>query len=336
MDDTSVFKKRSLLLTVDTEFSTHFGTVGVWGKIGGKKYGLTKIIEILNRHKLKATFFVDVYQKTDEMEKACDYIQQHGHDIQLHTHPNWLYDRNRENIQKYSFEEQCEIIAYGKEKLRQWTGRIPVAHRAGDFGANDLTLQALAQNQIECDLSYFWEWKDCNLNRKYNLYNQLSRINGVLEIPTTCFHSQGFGVSKTIRLIDINEPFSLLKELLAELVRLDYRTIVVVLHSFSLIQWNESRYKNHSARRIYWPNDANIHKLDNFFRLIRREKSLRICTVSEYFSALQDHIVLKNNPEVIPHIRLPNTLKRITRSIFYRFMNRFYYLPVAAKRIRWR
>jgi peptidoglycan/xylan/chitin deacetylase (PgdA/CDA1 family) len=301
--------------------------MGVWGAIGEKKFGLPQIIEMCDRHGLKATFFVDAYQHPAEMEKACHFILRRGHEIQLHTHPNWHYDRKRENLQKYSFEEQCEIIAYGIKKLREWTGTAPVAHRAGDFGANENTLKALAQNQIQADFSYFWRWKDCDLNQQFELKNQLARIHSVLEIPTTCFHSPGFGFSKTFRLIDIYEPFSLLKKVLAEMLRLDYRTMVVVLHSFSLIQWNNFPYKNFPTRRIYWPQHSNIRKLDHFLRLLHREHAVQVVTVTEYLSCCRNPVAQLNNPTEIPRVGLPNTLNRISRSIGKWFVNRFYHLP---------
>jgi len=301
--------------------------VGVWGEIEGTRYGLNRIIEICNRNELKATFFVDAYRHPAEMARACELILQHGHDIQLHTHPNWHYDRRRENLQKYSFEEQCEIIAYGVQKIREWTGVTPVAHRAGDFGADENTLKALAVNQIQADFSYFWQWKDCGLNRPFDLKNQLVRIHSVLEIPTTCFHSRGFGYSKTFRLIDVHEPAFVLRKVLAELLQLDYHTIVVVMHSFSLIQWNVSRYQNYSARQIYWPVHSNIRRMNRLLHWLKQEPAFQVVTVKDYLAACRNPEISLNNPIDIPRVGLVQTLNRISYTLGRWVLNRYYHLP---------
>ena len=143
--------KTIVLITIDTEFSTHKDDVGVVGRIDGKDYGVARLVELLDKYHMKATWFIDVYTSKKQYLPAfintCRKLQDHGHDLQLHTHPNGLYDPKRGSMQDYSLAEQIEIIARGKKIFMEWLGREPFAHRAGDWGANHNTLKALQANR---------------------------------------------------------------------------------------------------------------------------------------------------------------------------------------------
>lgn len=315
---------RYILLTVDTEFSNHKGTLGVWGEIHGQKYGLTKIIELCNRYGVKATFFVDVYQKEREIRRACELIKENGHDIQLHTHPNWLYDRKRENLNHYSFNEQCEIIRYGKEKLTDWVGQVPTVHRAGDFALNADIFGALKANGIFYDFSYFHQWPECQVTSPLNLKNSVTEIDSVLEIPVTCFRVINFGLSKIPHLIDINESFALLSELFDHLEKKDFRTIVIVLHSFSFLGYNETPCRSIPRRHIYWPLENNIQNFDKLLAMLTKRDSFRFVTAREYVSIarlLPENVM---NPDIIPLIGLKNSMNRLFIRAGRKLCDRFY------------
>lgn len=291
-----------VILSIDTEFSTHKDNLGIWYEINGERYGLRKILAICQEYGIKATFFVDVYQKEREIRKACDQILEQDHEIQLHTHPNWCFDQNRQNLACYNLEEQCEIIAYGKRKLLEWTGIAPMAHRAGDFGADENTLQALEKNEIFSDFSYYWDWPDCKVSRKFNLRNQVTWIKSILEVPVTCFYMPGFNGFVKYRLVDINEPFFLLKHLFQEFKSNLMRTIVITLHSFSFIGYNERKIGKYAYRQLYWPLKQNIKKFHKLLNLIRSDNSFQCVTASEFYKIAQKNIDIVQNPVDIPTI----------------------------------
>ncbi len=299
--------QHNVILTIDTEFSTHKDNLGIWCEFDGQKYGLTKILEICQEYGVKATFFVDVYQKEREIRRACDQILAQGHEIQLHTHPNWCFDRNRQNLSRYTLAEQTEIIAFGKQRLIEWTGIVPTAHRAGDFGVNLDTLKALQNNQIFNDFSYYWNWPDCELSQQIDLKNQVTRLNSILEVPVTCFYMPGSNGFVNYRLIHINEPFFLLKYLFQEFKRIHMQTIVITLHSFSFINCNERRIGKFSPRQIYWPLKQNVLKFHRLMKLIKSDKDFKCITAGEFCKIANKDIDLVKNPVEIPAVDPPMT-----------------------------
>jgi peptidoglycan/xylan/chitin deacetylase (PgdA/CDA1 family) len=304
-------RKHNVILTVDTEFSTHKGLMGVWGNIGKCQYGIPKLIEIFNKHRIKATFFIDVYQKESEIRRAGEFILKHGHDLQLHTHPGWKYGRKRENMNYYNFDEQCEIIHYGKACLKSWFGSVPVSHRSGDFALNPMTLSALQENHIFSDFSYFYQWPDCQLNQMIDLKNKVVQFDKVYEIPVTCFYSPGMKISHSYRLIDINEPYPLLINLFQLLKKLNFKTIIIVLHSFSLIGCNEFHSGSLGPREAYWPLGNNIKKLERLLHFLKNDNSFCFRTVKEYFALLKTGIDGVTNPDLVPRINIVYTLHRL-------------------------
>src|SRR5262249_9947453 len=98
--------RTNVYLTVDTEHSMG----GAWDNaalrpvpaerhiychIGGKDNGIGWICDELERHKFRATFFAEVFCSlvfgVDATRSWCQYLLQHGQDVQLHTHLNYYY-----------------------------------------------------------------------------------------------------------------------------------------------------------------------------------------------------------------------------------------------------
>ena len=88
-------KKTIVTITVDTEFSTHKEDMGIFGRIGNQEYGVPKLLELLDGHGFKATFFLDVYTNKkgylDSFKEICRELKHKGHDLQLHTHPDGMF-----------------------------------------------------------------------------------------------------------------------------------------------------------------------------------------------------------------------------------------------------
>src|SRR5262245_20623091 len=65
----------------------------VWGEVRGKSEALGFITRTLDRHKLRATFFVETahlaYFSDGVMGSCARQLHQAGHDVQLHLHPGW-------------------------------------------------------------------------------------------------------------------------------------------------------------------------------------------------------------------------------------------------------
>lgn len=129
--------------------------------------GITHKLELLSKYDQKAVFFVDpmpaLIWGVAAIEDIVGPILDAGQDVQLHCHTEWLAlapNRNLvdgktgHNIADFTFEQQCELLDYAKQTLISAGAPKPVAFRAGNYGANDDTLRALAQIGIRYDTSH--------------------------------------------------------------------------------------------------------------------------------------------------------------------------------------
>ena len=174
----------------------------IYGQIGNREFGIPLIIDILNKHNLKATFFVEpfcsFYFGEKIIKEICHYILNRGHDVQLHLHPNyqifkcpdWQERAKRKElfpdiIAKYTLDEQINLIKQGKKILEKY-GVKPIAFRAGCFGANLNTLMALKENDFLIDSSYNLSFlgKTCFLH-PLHLTSHLSRFTSHLSPLTS-------------------------------------------------------------------------------------------------------------------------------------------------------
>ncbi len=216
----------------------------------GKRCGLMEIVRMLNEHGLKGTFFLNVYEHTRFGEPAMRDIavelENAGQDVELHTHPETVYDPARSEMYQYSLEEQKAIIKEGVRLLQSWTGRTVIGHRAGAYGADENTLRALEDNGIYWDSSMFWTHPKSHLDALGQPRNLPWRFGKVTELPVSVYHRDDhpaglgglFAPVSVVRKVDvdwlINEGEA--RTAIKELVAADVPVLVVFLHSFSLMQ----------------------------------------------------------------------------------------------------
>lgn len=196
---------------------------------------------VLSNHGIKGTFFVDVlewYRIGAEARVVTRTLHSLGHDIQLHVHPIWAADKY--NLWEYSLVDQLRIIGDGVRLLKSWTGKRPVAFRAGAYSANRETLRALEILSIKVDCSQYFQNQLCKLD--FEEKNRVFEYEGVIEFPVSgywrkCFHKTYF------RKADINH--SSLEELVS-FIRQSKNNLKVVhlfLHSWSFIKDNDAEEK---------------------------------------------------------------------------------------------
>lgn len=181
-----------VLITIDTEVGERAGSERsgfenfVLGSFQGTEYGTPLIARLLEERSFQGEFFVDVYEEDAFVGKfpgLCDSLSRRGHGVQLHTHPGFSRDRNRIFMHQYSLAEQTEIIKMGMERIVKWSGKPPIAHRAGGYGANADTLTALKHNRIFIDSSYYAGHPNCRL--MLPTLNEAIVHEEVLEIPVS-------------------------------------------------------------------------------------------------------------------------------------------------------
>jgi hypothetical protein len=129
--------------------------------------GITHKLEVLERHGQKAVFFVDpmaaLVWGVAAIEDVVTPILEAGQDVQLHCHTEWLAmagdtklvgGRTGHNLADFTFEDQCAILAFARDTLKAAGAPAPVAFRAGNYGADDNTLRALADLGLLYDTSF--------------------------------------------------------------------------------------------------------------------------------------------------------------------------------------
>lgn len=167
-------------ITIDTEYST--GLVpdtsaatradnfarSIHCAANGEEAGIGYKLRKLRDTGQSAVFFVDpmpaLVWGTGAVEDIVGPIIDAGQDVQLHLHTEWLAFAHRnhplpsgrtgQNLYDFGFEEQCALIDYARTQLVAAGAAPPVAFRAGNYGANDDTLRALAQLGIAYDSSH--------------------------------------------------------------------------------------------------------------------------------------------------------------------------------------
>jgi hypothetical protein len=241
--------KSKILITIDTEVGEKAKSVKdgfdrfILGKKGNEYYGIKKIVEILDDYNFKGEFFVDVYESKcfgeEGFEKLCKYLHEKGHGVQLHTHPSFAYDKKRINMHEYSLDEQITIISHGKELIKKWIGEYPIAHRAGNYGADNNTLKALNKNDLKIDSSFYHMLPNCKI--KTSTINEPVWSNGVLEVPVTVFkkYAKIFNIPVIIKSdwvkLDIN--WLDYRDFTKSIIKLskECKYIMLFLHSFSFV-----------------------------------------------------------------------------------------------------
>jgi hypothetical protein len=299
--------KTYFFVTIDTENFTQAPDPikkwpeGAWGKIKNKAYGFPEISNICNKHGTKATFFVNVFEYKrlgkKYLENICQEIKKSGHDVQLHTHPAWLWEFPF--MKNFSYGEQVEIIGHGKELLKMWTGEECVAHRAGYYGANVDTLKALKANGIYIDSSGFFGHLNSDLNITKN---QPVIEDGVIEIPINYFfNKKTFQIAhwcycRTNKIkFDIDAAtLSDLKCFVLKGIESGLRVFNLSMHSFSFLRVKKG-YKG------FIEDKKEIKKFDDFLYFLNNLENVEFITMKKLnkLRKLQNIQVQLREPDII-------------------------------------
>lgn len=241
----------SVIITIDVETA---GAISLPDQVsatcqGDLPCGIDAIAGMLESRGYLGTFYLNVYEHEEwgeePMRSLTGRLQSRGHDVALHTHPQWSYDAARPNMYDYDPEEQWQIISDGVARLAEWTGEPVVSHRAGAYTANADTIRALAGNGILLDSSLFLGDSRSKIAGLGYPYNMPSRIDGVVELPVSVYTrierpsiaTRLLPPRRGIGKVDINWIGDTAEAVAAmdALARANVPYIIVFLHSFSLI-----------------------------------------------------------------------------------------------------
>lgn len=228
----------------------------IWGEYGGQKLGLPLIVSILEQNGLRGTFFVDAFTVEQgfpgAMEPVCEFLLNSGQDVQLHVHPNKKHFAMKmrgeahpktDYIADLDSGAQLALLQEGSDRILAWSGRRPIAFRAGNMGASEETLRQLSEAEIPIDSSYTFPYAggQCRF-RNADLYNGSRWYGKTLELALSGFRQPaypGLQAAKPLDLVGIS--FQECRDAM-KLICKGGADAVLILHSFSLFKWRNSQY----------------------------------------------------------------------------------------------
>lgn len=261
-----------VLITVDTELSALLHQHGVPVEenlalsITGP-FGVGWQMDMLERYGLKAVYFVDpmpalVYGPAI-VARMVEPILARGHEVQLHIHTEWLEwsdaspveGRQGRNIGDFSLEDQVMLIAIARDALVDAGAPAPVAFRAGNYGANDDTLKALAALGLQWDSSFnaYYRGGDCRISLEVGHVDPL-RLNGVNEIPVAAIEDKP-GAIRPAQVCALSSAE--MKAGLRHAAVTGRPAFSIVTHSFEMLSRDRMR-----------PNRLVMHRFENLCREI--------------------------------------------------------------------
>ena len=256
----------AVFLTIDTELMWRHHAAGcdlatqIERSLEPAGVGIRYQLDMLGRHGLKGTFFVDPMPTMvfglDAIRPVVETILAAGQDIQLHLHPNWAGAKaddagkssGRFELIDYNLDEQRALIAGARDLLKACGAPDPVAFRSGSYAANDDTLTALADLGFRYDSSH--NGADAPWPSKIGLPpRQIAPVvrNGVTEVPVTVIED----MPDNLRLFQIcalsqGEMRAALDHALSG----GHEVVTIVSHSFELANRAGTRANNVHVSRF--------------------------------------------------------------------------------------
>ena len=218
--------------------------------------GIEHQMDVMDRCGLKGVFFVDpmpaLLWGVAAIEDVVGPIVARRHDVQLHCHTEWIglaadnalrqrlaHGATGRNLKDFSFETQCRILEWARDTLCAAGAPSPMAFRAGNYGANDDTLRALAEIGIGFETSHapaLVGSGDCAIALDADARQPVEHL-GVVEVPIACIEDFGGGLRHgQITALTLRELMAIVRH------ARDHRlsSVTLVSHSFELMSRDRS------------------------------------------------------------------------------------------------
>lgn len=284
-----------VMITVDVESYTK-GTPDqqIWGKQPDGEHGIRRMMDMLDSHGLKGTFYLSVYEAAkhakseDELAEVARTINNRGHDLQLHTHP-WPMFSSRA-MQSANLEQQVVILNRGKDLIRQWTGKTVIAHRAGGFAANLDTLKACQRAGLPIDSSFSPVSSLTRLANQLPASNLPQVIEGVVELPITYFAQARAGNWQSLRYLDIEATsYDEFVSAIRQFRDADFPMVNIMMHSFSFVRHGKT-------------DTVVEQRFDQLLAFLKTEPGVQVVTVSQLYPQWATQVAtLQQGANLVPH-----------------------------------
>lgn len=138
-----------------------------WGEYGARR-GIPRIRAVLDKHGVKASFFVPGVSALLHPEEQRELVAE-GHEVGLH---GWIHERNT----LVPPAEERELMLRAADTLERITGKRPVGMRTPSWDFSDVTLDIAEELGLLYDSSLFAD------DDPYEILNR-GRPTGIVELP---------------------------------------------------------------------------------------------------------------------------------------------------------
>lgn len=265
----------AVYITIDTEYAANLPGAGggpdtrqenfarsIACSTSAGDVGIFHQMDVMDAHGIKGVFFVDpmpaLLWGVAAIEDIVRPILQRGHAVQLHCHTEWLAlapgnglagGRTGQHLHSFAFDDQCAILDYARDTLIAAGAPPPMAFRAGNYGANDDTLRALAEIGVPYDTSHcpaLAETGDCRIGLGPEDRRPLYR-HGTIEIPVAGIGTVSGGMRHAqVTAVSADEMLAAISHARDHAIG----TFVIVSHSFELLSRDRQRKNRIVARRF--------------------------------------------------------------------------------------
>lgn len=297
---------QKVLVSIDTEGPAGIDPVErmIYGKtVDGKEYGIRYLMDLFSERNIKGLFFVDIPEIADygetKIERVLKDINENGHDVGVHVHPDHMADINRRYLWQYSKEEQYEIIARCTDFYEKVLKKKPLSFRAGRYGADNNTLEVLDELGYKYDMSQFYASRYCKIDPPVT-WNRIVTFgkNRVKEVPVTTFRSLSTPFySRNDQIDSGNERSEFKRNIKAITSTGTVDVISMFFHSFQFLDWRKHPDAPIFSRKRWKKSISNLDYLINQKLDFISEKELAELPINE-----QDIIgVLDRSKGILPY-----------------------------------
>lgn len=276
--------------------------------------GIVWQMDKLDEHGLKAVFFVDpmpaLLWGVEAIRDAVGPIVKRGHGVQLHIHTEWLAlagaanplgDRVGVNIKDFTLDEQKTLLSYAIDTLMAAGAPRPIAFRAGNYGANDDTLRALAELGLTHDTSHNPGFADSACDIGLGPDDSVPmRHCGVTEVPVSCIGEVGGALRHTqITAVSLRE----MKAAIRHARDSGIASLTLVSHSFELL-----------SRRRNKINTVVCNRFEKLCQFLEHEPGIETAT---YVSKppLPAPMAVQDDPPVLPANPIRTGLRQVEQAV---------------------
>ncbi len=202
-----------VLITVDTEMSPGLHGRGwsatanrassVWGRVGDAAWGIDWQMDVLDAHGLRGVFFIDPLPAlvfgADILPPVVEQVVARGHEAQLHLHTEWLRwiahspvgGRQGRCLGNFALADQVTLLRLARDLLEAAGAPRPIAFRAGNYGADTRTVEALDRLRFAWDSSANPAAPDDASRLAADIRGNAPRAFGdLVELPVSTIHDR--------------------------------------------------------------------------------------------------------------------------------------------------